>query len=192
MRLVEPKLGELLARIVKQCLREGHAVELDGLGTFTQDQREGLQFIADCAPHVFIAYASENTEQALRLANDLAAAGLKPWIDRRKLLPGQNWRRAIQRAIERSDFFIACFSGVAVRKRGQFPNEVRLAMRWADRMPLDDSFVVPVRLEDCDVPHEIQSHIQYVDLYPDWEKGVEKLTASIWDEFGARLERTGG
>ena len=140
---------------------------------------------------MFIAYASENTEQALRLANDLAAAGLKPWIDRRKLLPGQNWRRAIQRAIERSDFFIPCFSEIAVRKRGQFPNEVRLAMRWADRMPLDDSFVVPVRLEDCSVPQEIQSHIQYVDLYPDWEKGVEKLAASIWEEFGARLERTG-
>jgi hypothetical protein len=182
-------MGELLARIVKQCVKEGDPVKLDGLGTFDEDDSENLRFIADSAPSIFIAYVSEDAELALRLHDDLAAVGLRPWIDKRRLMPGQNWQRAIQRAVECSDFFIGCFSGTAVRKRGQFPHELRLALRCADRMPLEDNFIIPVRFEPCHIPRRIQSAIQHVDLFLDWKLGMSRLISAVWSEFGKRMNR---
>lgn len=189
MRLVRPKLGQLLAVVIREAIREGEAVELDGLGTFEPDDRLGMHFVAESAPRVFIAYVEEESELALRLANDLAGAGFKPWIDKRRLLPGQNWRAAIDRAIDRSDFFVPCFSSRSVNKRGHFPHELRHALRCAETMPLDDTFITPVRLNACRIPAQIQHSIHHVDLFPDWEAGVRELSGALWDEFAARLDR---
>lgn len=179
---------ELLADAVKESLSEGLPVNLEGLGVLVAETG-GLRFIADTAPRVFVSYVCEEAVFAMRLANDLEASGMKPWLDRRKLLPGQDWRSAIERAIERADFFVPCLSRRALRKRGQFPYELRTALRCADRMPLGDNFIVPVRLEKCDVPLEIQSQIQYVDLFPDWGTGSASLIESLWSEMSARRLR---
>jgi hypothetical protein len=181
-----PKFGELLAGIVKASLRDGVPVEIDGLGVFEADRSGRTRFIATTAPKVFVAYVQEDFEKAAALASALEDAGMKPWLDRRKLLPGQNWPRCIERAIDRADFFVACFSKLAVRKRGQFPFELRYALRCADRMPLDDSFIVPVRLDECDVPRRIASQIQYVDLFPDRAAGVRKLVRAMRGEYARR------
>ncbi|MBC7928758.1 MAG: toll/interleukin-1 receptor domain-containing protein [Bryobacteraceae bacterium] len=189
MRKASHGLGAKLARIVRQCVLEGHEVNLDGLGTFAPDSFSGLNFIAESAPRIFIAYAQEDVVKAFRLADDLEAEGLKPWIDKRMLVPGQSWQRAIERAIERADFFIACFSEHSIAKRGQFPHEVRYALNWADSMPLDDNFVIPVRFELCEVPSRIQSMIHHADLFEHWSDGVGQLVEAIWSEFGERLNR---
>jgi hypothetical protein len=175
----------LVADVVKQALIQGGPVELDGLGSFVLIDGE-VRFVPETAPRVFIAYVCEEASYAFRLADGLAAAGMKPWIDRRKLLPGQDWRRAIERAIENADFFVPCLSQRALRKRGQFPYELRFALRWADRLPLEQNFIAPVRLDECDVPRVIQSNIQFVDLFSDWTAGVKSLTESLWQEFDSR------
>jgi hypothetical protein len=115
-------------------------------------------------------------------------------MDKDKLLPGQNWPRAIRRAIEISDVFVACFSVRASRKRGPFQSELRWALHCAQRMPLDEAFVVPVRFEACAVPRQIQERVQYVDLVPDWDAGIKKVVRAVrkpsradW-KVGGRLE----
>ena len=59
----------------------------------------------------------------------------------------------------------------------------RLTGNLARRRPLADSmeavFVIPVRLEECQVPRRISDQVQYVDLFPDWEKGVQRLAKAI-------------
>ena len=177
--------ASLVADVVKQALLHGGPVELDGLGAFVLKDGE-VQFIPETTPRVFIAYVYEDTPYALRLARALQAAGMKPWLDRWKLLPGQDWPRAIERAIARADFFVPCLSKRALKKRGQFPYELRLALRCADRMPLDQNFIAPVRIDDCDVPSAIQSRVQYVDLFPDWDTGTKRLKESLWQEFDSR------
>lgn len=181
-------LHEIVGHAVRRCLSDGRDVVLDGLGIFRRTEA-GVTFLPASEPRIFIAYVIEDYVHAERLYEDLAAAGFSPWLDRRKLLPGQKWRQCIEHAIDTCDFFIACFSSKSVRKRGQFPYEVRYALRCADRMPLDDTFLVPVRLEDCKVPGRISSHMQYVDLFPDWKTGVAKLVRSIRQEWEARQSR---
>jgi hypothetical protein len=38
----------------------------------------------------------------------------------------------------------------------------------ARRIPLDEIFTVPVRLDCCLVPGSVQRETQYIDLFPDW------------------------
>jgi hypothetical protein len=171
---------------MKQCLAEGIDVELDGLGVFRRGCEGAIAFERTAGPRVFIAYVAEDFPLAVRLYHGLEAAGFDPWLDRMKLLPGQNWRRAIDRALETSDFVIACFSEQSTQKRGQFPYEVRIALRAAERMPLDDVYFLPVRLEKCEVPQRIANQTQYVDMFPDWDHGLDILIESIHSDWTRR------
>jgi len=171
----ETDSAEQLAHVVIRQLKLGKAVDIDGLGVFYPDRVKGVRF-EPRPPQVFLAYVKEDQAAAEVLYRALEEAGFSPWLDTRKLLPGQNWPRAIENAIEMSDYFVACFSNRSVRKRGGFPAEIRYALDCARRVPLDEIFLVPVRLDACRVPRSIQRELQYIDLFPDWNAGVRQLT----------------
>jgi hypothetical protein len=175
-----------VARIVLRGVAEGKTVEIDGLGIFYPDARRGFRFVPRALPQVFIAYGAEDEPLAARLYEDLNRDGFRPWMDVRKLLAGQNWPRAIEAAIESSDFFVACFSGNSVRKKGGFQSELRYALDCARRVPLDEIYIVPLRLDDCAVPRIIQHELQYIDLFPDWDAGVDRLLAMLRREVEHR------
>jgi hypothetical protein len=54
-------------------------------------------------------------------------------------------------------------------------------MRWNApvRLPLDHVFVVPVRLEPCEVPARIARELQYSDLFPDWQRGIRRVLRAV-------------
>ena len=56
---------------------------------------------------------------------------------------------------------------------------MRYALECARRRPLDQGFLIPVRLEECTVPRRVSEQVQSVDLFPDWEKGVRRITRAI-------------
>lgn len=176
-----PSIHDVIG-IVRQCLDEGKTVQIDGIGSFAPAGAGGFRFVPLSAPPVFIAYVQEDAAAAERLYGDLHVAGFSPWMDRRKLLPGQNWPRSIEESIARSDFFVACFSRRSVTKRGGFQAEIRYALTCARRVPLDEIFLVPVRLDDCRVPASIRNEIQYVDLFPDWDRGVRRLLRILQEQ----------
>ena len=166
---------EDLARFIRQALEHKPVLEIDGLGRFIRDPQGRIRLLRTNRPRVFVAYAAEDRVTADRLCDAMETCGWSAWLDRRKLLPGQNWARRIEEAIAASDCFIACFSTRSVNKRGGFQAEVRYALDCARRVPLDETFIIPVRLDDCRVPSRIQHEIQYVDLFPDWDAGLHKV-----------------
>lgn len=172
------KPAGVLLEIVRNSLDRGHAVEIEGLGTF-RACGDRYQFSPQIKPEIFVAYASEDLALARRLSAALQAGGCAAWLDRDKLLPGQNWPRSIERAIEISDAFVACFSPRSVAKRGHFQSELRYALDCARRLPLEEVFVIPVRFEPCAIPRRLSEQVQYVDLFPDWEKGIRRLLRAI-------------
>jgi hypothetical protein len=121
-----------------------------------------------------------------RLCDALEGQGFDPWFDRRRLLPGQNWPRSIEDAIEATDFVIACFSHNSVTKKGGFQAEIRYALDCARRIPLDDVFLIPVRLNPCSMPSSIRREIQYIDLFPDWERGLRRIVTIIARQLKSR------
>jgi len=164
---------------VRECLDEGKSVTIDGLGRFHSDGRRGYRFIARSAPSVFLAYVQEDAREVEQLCDGLEQRGFDPWMDRRKLLPGQNWPRSIEDALEATDFVVACFSRHSVSKKGGFQAEIRYALDCARRMPLDDVYFIPVRLDPCAVPATIRREIQYIDLFPDWERGFRRIVTTL-------------
>ena len=168
----------LMLRALRRALDRGQPLEIDGLGRFQKGQG-GYEFVAGARPQVFIAYVEEDLEQARHLRDALEKAGFAPWLDKDQLLAGQNWPRAIERAIDLSDAFVACLSSRSLSKRGQFQCELRYALDCANRMPLDEVFFLPVRFDACAVPRVIESRTQYVDLFPDFDRGVRQLVRAL-------------
>jgi TIR domain len=173
---VEAADVEQVANVVIAGLAAGKPVEIDGLGVFYPDAANGFRFEPRRLPQVFIAYVTEDAAAVGWLYEALENAGFSPWMDVRKLLPGQNWPRAIENAIETSDFFVACFSRNSVDKKGCFQAEVRYGLDCARRMPLDEIYMAPVRFDECRIPRSIQRELQYIDLFPDWHRGIRRLT----------------
>lgn len=168
-------LTRRIAGIVRQALEQGTRVEIDGLGTFLPGRKDGFRFVAQTKPRVFIAYVEEDLATVRKLYRSFEQHGFRPWLDKKDLMPGQNWSRAIEGAIHTSDFFVACFSQRSTSKRGSFHSELRYALACAAKVPLDEIFFIPVRLHDCVVPRRISKRIHYVDLFPDWETGVRRV-----------------
>ena len=175
-----------VARVVARGIKAGNVIEIDGLGIFYPDARDGLRFEPQLEPQVFLAHVKEDEARALRLYDELTAAGFSPWMDVRKLVPGQNWPRAIEAAIDTSDFFLALFSSHSVSKRGGFQAEIRYALDCARQVPLDQIFIVPVRLDDCAVPRVVQVEFQWLDFFPDWTRGLAVLKSMMRREMRRR------
>lgn len=174
---------EALSRKIQRSLRQSRLVEIEGLGVFERDDGGNISFHHSFQhsrkARIFISYAREDGVAAERLFSELTARGFAAWLDNHRLLPGQNWQQRIEDAIASADFFIACFSSRSVHKRGGFQVEVRHALHFADSLPLDDVFFIPIRLDDCRIPVRIQRETQYVDLFPDWSAGFERIVEII-------------
>jgi len=187
--LSNPVLAHRVARIVREALERGTPVEIDGLGSFLPDQTQGFRFIAQTKPRVFIAYVEEDLSAAMKLYLALEQGGFRPWLDKKKLMPGQNWPRAIEAAIHTSDFFVACFSRRSTTKRGTFQSELRYALSCAAKVPLDETFFIPIRLEDCVVPGPVSKSIHWVDFFPDWNRGLKRVLAVMERQQTARRRK---
>jgi hypothetical protein len=125
---------------------------------------------------VFLCHASENKPIVKALYDDLVAAGYEPWLDSEVLLPGVDWDREIRIALRASDAVIVGMSSVLVDKEGYIQKELRFAQDIQSEKPGGTIFLIPLRLDNCRIPLELQS-IQWGDYTaPD---GLEKLVRSL-------------
>lgn len=125
---------------------------------------------------VFLAHASEDLGATRALAERLEARGMVAWMDARDLLPGQDWRREVERAMRASDAVVACRSRRALAKEGFVQKEVRLALDIAQEKPAGTLFLVPVLLDDAE-PGEDLAHIHHVRL--DAPDGFARLCRAL-------------
>lgn len=63
---------------------------------------------------IFISYARADSPFVDRLKADLHRQGFAPWLDRRGLAGGQQWRRELQEAVERCQVLLVVLSPDAV------------------------------------------------------------------------------
>jgi len=141
---------------------------------------------------VFISYAREDSEESQRLYNDLKDVGLIPWRDKDVIKPGQNWKIAIRKGIKSSRYFIPLFSSKSVEKIGYVQKEFKYAIDNYDQFPESEIYIIPARLDNCDIPFEKLEEIQYVDLFPDWNKGIKQMLESMGiepEEQGQKKEK---
>jgi len=130
---------------------------------------------------VFLSHASEDKPKVRSLCKRLKADGFDPWLDEERLLPGQDWNLEIEKALRASDSILLCFSSLSVQKEGVIQREYKRAMRIQEEKPEGAIFIIPVRLDDCEMPFFIRD-IQWVD-YPD---GYGKLVMALQTRAGGK------
>ncbi|MBI3165824.1 MAG: SUMF1/EgtB/PvdO family nonheme iron enzyme [Chloroflexi bacterium] len=118
---------------------------------------------------VFLCHASQDKPAVWRLHRYLTQHGVKPWLDQEDLLPGEDWEVEIPNAIYSSDVILVCLSKNSVNKEGMVQKEISFALDKALEKP-GKIFIIPVKLEECDVPNRL-SRYQWVDYFrPDGRK----------------------
>ena len=101
---------------------------------------------------------------------------MEVWLDREKLLPGQNWEHEIRTAIIRSQVVIVCISKSFNKQKGYRHEELKIALEKAALLPNNEIFIIPTRLENCDIPDSLR-HLHRVDLFE--ANGYKKLMQAL-------------
>ncbi len=137
-------------------------------------------------PKVFISYVHENAEQVAYLRKELETQGIEVWQDIDGILPGERWQDKIRAAIQKGDFFLACFSKESFeRKKTYLFSEILIAIEEMRKLPRDRVWFLPVLLSKTSIPGvdigggATLQDIQWVSLYDDWEHGIRSLVKII-------------
>ncbi len=111
-----------------------------------------------------------------RLYGRLRGEGIDVWLDEKNILPGQDWDAEIRRAVRAADLVIVCLSKASIEKTGYVQREIRMVLDLADEQPEDKIYLIPARLELCDVPHRL-TRWQWVDLFD--PEGYNRLLSAV-------------
>jgi len=102
---------------------------------------------------VFICHSSQDKPIVRELYQRLNAEGwIDPWLDEEKLLPGQDWDVEIEKSVESADAVLVCLSSKSVTKEGYVQKEIRKVLDIALEKPEETIFIIPLRLDDCEIP----------------------------------------
>lgn len=128
---------------------------------------------------VFLSYAPDDRTTVQHLYHRLRDDGFQPWMDREDLLPGQDWKIEIRKAIRQSGAVVVCLSSRAVTRSGQFQREMKQALEVYEEQPEGTIYLIPIKLDACDIPEHLRpllhSQIELV-----WDQGgYEKLHRAL-------------
>lgn len=135
---------------------------------------------------IFLCYASEDKQRVLEAYDRLKGSGYTPWLDKKDLLPGQYWDEEIPKAIKSSQFMLIFFSKISIQKRGYVQNEFNLGLNTLKEIPEGEIFIIPVRLDECQIPERFQ-RLHYVDFFE--EEGLDKVILSIQSKSYNKIEK---
>ncbi len=141
-----------------------------------QNKEEAKQRRADEELRIFLCHGSEDKEAVRQLHAKLKASGMRPWLDEVNIEPGTEWDESIRNAVKESHILLAILSKRSTAKAGYVQKEIRFALDRAEEMPEGRVYIIPVLLEECEIPSRL-SRWQAVRLY-DLE-GETKLFSAL-------------
>jgi hypothetical protein len=121
-------------------------------------------------PTAFFSYSREDSEFALKLAEDLKAEGANVWLDQLDIEPGQRWARAVQDALNRAQCVLVILSPASVNSNN-VEDEVNFALE-------EHKTVVPVFYRHCKVPFQLRP-FQYIDFRTDYDRGLKVMVKTL-------------
>lgn len=125
---------------------------------------------------VFLCHASADKPAVRKLHRYLKQRGITPWLDELDLLPGQKWEIEIPKALHSSDVILVCLSKNSVTKEGYVQKEITFALDKASEKLEETIFIIPTKLEECEVPQRLRDY-QWVDLFRN--DGYKRLMQSL-------------
>jgi len=126
--------------------------------------------------NIFLIHAHKDREVVHKCYQRLIKDGLNVWLDAERLEPGQNWQNEIRNALLQCDVVIVCLTRNFDKQHGYRHEELKLALEKAKFIPADQVSIIPVRLEECDLPESLR-HLHRVDLFK--QGGYKRLVRSL-------------
>lgn len=130
---------------------------------------------------VFISYSSADSPVATAICTALENRGLYCWIASRDVGPGEDFQAAIVQAIRAAGVMVLVFSQNA-NNSDEIKKELVLASQ-------NNVVIIPARVENV-VPNDLLAYQlatrQWVNLFEDWEREIERLGAWIARIVGER------
>ena len=122
---------------------------------------------------IFIGAAKADDGAARELYQTLQNEGYQPWLASIDLLPGQRIEQEIEKTLTSADFAIVLFSYHALTQRGKVQRQYRLALDTLKEWPDGDVFMIPVQLDDCEIPYSFREF--YTVDYRQKKEAVAKI-----------------
>ena len=127
----------------------------------------------------FVSYSKIDITHVREFAAKLKSESwIDPWFDEEDILPGQVWQDRVTHGVSNSHAVIILLSKAAVASEGYFHKEIKLALDTAAEKPEDTIFIIPIRLDECNVPQMLQKY-QYVDYFGSKEQKDRTYTNLI-------------
>ena len=125
---------------------------------------------------IFLCHASEDKPKVREIYQRLQSEGFEPWLDEVEILTGQEWDLEIRRALRTSDFIMVLLSRHSANKTGYVQREFKMTMDRLEELPSGQVLMLPVRLDDGEIPDEFQKY-HCTPLYE--EGGLERVIHSV-------------
>ncbi|RPI94591.1 MAG: TIR domain-containing protein [Chloroflexi bacterium] len=124
----------------------------------------------------FISYSRVNKEFAIKLARELRSAGYPVWFDQFDIPTGSRWDDEVEKALRECSIFMIILTPASIASEN-VKDEIGYAIDHGKR-------ILPVLLEDCDVPLRLR-RFQWVDFT---KKSFEEGFESAKDLLGDLIE----
>lgn len=124
----------------------------------------------------FISYSRINKEFATKLTKGLRAAGYPVWFDQLDIPTGARWDDEVEKALRECSIFMVILTPSSIASEN-VKDEIGYAIDHGKR-------ILPVLLEDCDVPLRLR-RFQYVDFTAkNFEEGFASAKELLGDLIG--------
>jgi tetratricopeptide (TPR) repeat protein len=124
-------------------------------------------------PTAFFSYSRDDSDFALRLAQDLKSAGANVWLDQLDIEAGQEWDRAIEHGLTQAPKMLLILSPSSVKSKN-VRNEISFALD-------DHKTIIPLLYRDCVVPLQLR-RVQYIDFRTDYPRALKGLLKTLGAE----------
>ena len=112
---------------------------------------------------VFLCHAHADRDPVRILYSRLTKDGVDAWLDKEKLIGGQNFEYEISKAVRESDVVVVCLSK-EFNRAGFRQKEVKWALDAAMNQPEGEIFIIPLRLEECETLESLRE-LHWVDYF---------------------------
>jgi TIR domain/SIR2-like domain len=176
----EMTVEEFVKELRQRCEEEIKSVVPTGESASKADlPSPGTDEVAADAPTIFICHASEDKEMAMKIWERLKEGGLNPWIDKEGIRGGDAWDKLLEKQIKGVDYFVVVQSTAMAdkaKKKSYVNKEIKLAQEEQLKFPDQISFILPVKIEQCESREEFTDW-QCTDL-TDWNN-IDNLLKDI-------------
>jgi formylglycine-generating enzyme required for sulfatase activity len=139
---------------------------------------------------VFLCHASQDKPAVRELYQRLSEENwIDPWLDEENISLGQHWTTIIEEALDHSDIVLIFLSRNSVHKVGFVQRELNYAWELSLEKPRDVIFLIPLRLDDCEIPRFLNNR-QWGDYFGEKKENADKtLLRSLRKRYEQKMSQ---